>query len=161
MKYPYTNDIIYSVDNRGFLQVNNKIKQALYQDVLSEISENDFVIDAYSGAGLLTSIISKKCKSSIGIEINSSASNSAKKLKEINNLNNIDFVCGDVKNELNKHLIKDCVLVLDPPRSCCDKEVIKSILNAKACPKKIIYISCDTATLSRDLSALVSKYKIT
>jgi len=152
--------IQYKIDNRGFLQVNNEIKKLIYKNVLDMVDANDIVIDAYSGAGLLSAIVSKKCNKVIGIEINESAYNSALNLKEDNLLNNIDFINDDVKKSLNLSITKDCVLILDPPRAGCDKEVLDIIINPQNLPKKIIYISCDTATLSRDLKILNEKYAI-
>ena len=153
--------IKYSVDNRGFLQVNAHVKESLYNAVLHEISEDDNVIDAYSGAGLLSSIMSKKCNKVVGIEINESASNSAKNLAKHNNLENIEFVTGDVKKYIQKYLnnYKSCVVVLDPPRSGCDTHILENINQHNNC-KKIIYISCNPATLARDLMILKEKYHI-
>ena len=168
--------IKYKVDNRGFLQVNNKIKCYLYKSVLDEISDSDTVIDAYSGAGLLSAIMAKKCKHVYGIEINKSAVNSAKNLAIDNKLSNVSYICGDVKNN-----IKDClneksniVVVLDPPRSGVDDVVLETILNYNDCDNlskygensnncrvsKIIYISCNVATLARDLKVLSKRYNI-
>lgn len=163
----------YSLDNRGFLQVNTKIKNAIYQELLEYINKDDVVIDAYSGAGLLTAIISKKCKYSLGIEINESASNCAKELIKDNDICNIEFCNADVKDVLNKYLqnYKNSVLVLDPPRSGCDSEILDIILGkhkentlykdlSDSRPKKIIYISCNPATLARDISRLKRDYSV-
>lgn len=164
--------IEYSLDNRGFLQVNTKVKNAIYQDLLEDIVQEDVVIDAYSGAGLLTAIISKKCKIAIGIEINKSASSSAKELIMANNIHNIEFCNADVKEVLGDYLqkYKNSVLILDPPRSGCECEVIDIILDTKdnslykdlsdCRPRKIIYISCNPATLARDLGKLKRDYNI-
>jgi 23S rRNA (uracil1939-C5)-methyltransferase len=153
--------IKYYVDNRGFLQVNDDIKNKLYGQVLNEIYENDCVIDCYSGAGLLSAIISKKCSNVIGIEINKSASNSAKNLAKTNNLQNIQFINDDVKNCIENVLEnnKNCVVVLDPPRSGCDKQILENII--KSSVKKIIYISCNPSTLARDLAILKKNYNTT
>ena len=151
--------IKYSIDNRGFLQVNNEIKTLLYKSVLEQIENNDIVIDAYSGAGLMSAIISKKCKTVSAIEINKSACESAKNLVERNNINNLTIYCADVKEKLGECIEKTSnpVVILDPPRAGCEKEVLQIIEN-KA--KKIVYISCDPATLARDLSFLKTYYKI-
>jgi len=151
--------IDYVIDNRGFLQINNDIKAYMYNKVLDCINVDDTVIDAYSGAGLLSAIIAKKCKNVVGIEINMSASQSAIKLCNNNNINNVNFICGDVGLNLNKYLNNANVVVLDPPRAGCDDNVISELINANGL-QKIIYISCDSATLSRDLAKLCQTYKI-
>jgi len=151
--------IKYQVDNRGFMQVNDEIKAKLYEQVLEEIRDRDHVIDCYSGAGLMSAIVSKKCKSVVGIEINESASKSAKALAKDNNLGNVYFLTGDVKKCIDNVLeeSKD-VIILDPPRSGCERVVLEKIISNKI--KKIIYISCDPATLARDIGILKYKYDI-
>ena len=150
----------YKLDNRGFLQVNNEIKRLIYESILNEICKGDNVIDAYGGAGLLSAIISKKAKFVISIEINKSASSSAKKLIEENNIKNLKCICGDVKDYIDKYLLDEAVVILDPPRSGCDKSVVLSLLNNTDKIKKIIYLSCDHATLARDLKLLSGKFSI-
>lgn len=151
--------IKYKVDNRGFLQVNNDIKSVLYNLVLNQVSEGDIVLDAYSGAGLLSAIIAKKCKSVTAIEINKSAHNSAVQLAKDNNLSNINFINADVKSVIGQALVGCNVVVLDPPRSGCHSEIINSINENVA--DKIVYVSCNPATLARDLKLLNDKYIIT
>lgn len=154
--------INYKLNNLGFLQVNNDMKKKMYMQVLENIDDNDNVIDAYSGAGLLSAIISKKAKAVIGIEINKSASASAKELIKDNNISNCEFVCGDVAKCLEPSLkkFKDVTLVLDPTRSGCDKSVCDSILNNASKIKKIIYVSCNPSTLGRDLELLKDKFEV-
>lgn len=154
--------INYKINNLGFLQVNNKMKEKMYLQVLDDIDKVDNVIDAYSGAGLLSAIISKKAKAVIGIEINKSASASAKELIKDNNISNCEFVCGDVAKYLEPSLkkFKDVTLVLDPTRSGCDKSVCDSILNNASKIKKIIYISCNPSTLGRDLERIGEKFEV-
>lgn len=148
----------YNIDNRGFLQVNDTIKEKLYSKVCSLITKEDIVFDGYSGAGLLTAIISKNCKKVIGVEINHSACESAKKLIKNNNLTNVDYYEGDVKDFLEK--IKSVnKVILDPPRSGCDKFILENLLKMDNI-KDIIYISCNPSTLARDLGVLKEKYTI-
>lgn len=169
----------YSVDNRGFLQVNNDLKEKLYDFVLSNIEDGADVVDAYSGAGLMTAIIAKKCHKVFGIEINKSASDSARKLARYNGLDNVECICGDVKDNIAGCLkrVKKCTVVLDPARAGCSKSIIDilnafSEINMRKSAKysqesdicrvsKIIYVSCNTSTLCRDLASLNKCYKIT
>lgn len=153
--------INYEINNFGFLQVNSEIKQSMYSEVLKNLrSEN--VIDAYSGAGLLSAIISKNANKVVGIEINKDASNSANLLKKNNNLNNVEFINADTKMVLNKVLsqMPNSTLVLDPPRSGCEKVVLDMINSSNNSPNRIIYISCNLATLQRDLETLSKYYKV-
>lgn len=154
--------IKYSVDNRGFLQVNNEVKKEIYNRILSEINISDCVIDAYSGAGLLTCIMAKKSKFAVGIEINNSSHKSALNMADFNCLHNTMFINNDVKNAVSEMLDKypNSVLVLDPARSGCDESVLQKILSSVHQPKKIIYLSCNVATLARDLIKLTSFYEI-
>ena len=156
--------IKYKVDNRGFVQVNNELKTALYNSVLDQIDEDDIVIDGYSGAGLMSAIIAKKCKQVIGIEINNSASNSAKQLAIRNNLNNMKCITDNINNCIGSVLnsLDKVVVVLDPARSGCDGAVLQSLISQENLKKisKIIYISCNPSTLARDLGVLKEYYNI-
>ncbi|MGN1221698.1 MAG: 23S rRNA (uracil(1939)-C(5))-methyltransferase RlmD [Christensenellales bacterium] len=160
------NNISYSITNQSFLQVNNHIKNKIYDAVFDEI-KNGVVIDAYSGAGLLSAMISKHAQKVYGIEIVKPATTSANLLKQknhIENLTNINGDCAKVLPELLEKLSvqdkQNLTVILDPPRKGCDKKVLQSILTAK--PKKIIYISCSPSTLARDLNILTDEkeYKI-
>ena len=149
----------YSINNLSFLQVNHEIKTYMYNRVLDNIGPYDNIVDAYSGAGLLSAIMAKKCNYVIGIEINKSANESAINLCKNNNITNVNFVCGDVGVNLSTYLHNANVVVLDPPRAGCDDKVINELLSANSL-LKIIYISCDTATLSRDLAKLNQHFMI-
>ena len=151
-----------SITNASFYQVNDYIKNKIYKQVKDYLDSN-IVIDAFSGAGLLTSMISQKAKKVYGIEIVKSASESANKLMQENNIQNVENICGDctVKlPELIKKLGGDVSVVLDPPRKGCDKKVLKAIIDSKA--KKVIYIACSPISLSRDAKILVEEggYKV-
>lgn len=147
----------YSINNASFMQVNNDIKHKIYSAVLDEVGKDDILIDAYSGAGLLTAICSKKCKFAYGIEIVGPAVDSANELMRANNISNMKNYCGDSAKILPK-LIKEIkgkkTVVLDPPRKGCDKKVMEAL--AESCPEKIVYISCNPSTLARDIYNLKS-----
>lgn len=158
-----SNGIEYSISSASFMQINDSIKSSIYDKILSLIDNNDTVIDAYSGAGLLSAMISRKAKSCYGIEIILQATANADKLARKNNLSNLTNINGDCAVELPK-LIQDLkdetTVVLDPPRKGCDKRVIDAISGSK--PSKIIYLSCSPDTLARDLKNLLAttKYNI-
>ena len=110
--------------------------------------------------GELTAIMSKKCKYSYGIEIIKPAVDVANNLKVCNNIRNMENICGDTTIELPKLIQKikeDFVVVLDPPRKGCSREVVETLVKVK--PTKIIYISCNPSTLARDLNILFNSSK--
>ena len=143
-----------------FMQVNNFIKQKLYTDILNLISSNESVIDAYSGAGLLSAIVSKKAKNVVSIEIDENAVLSAKKLMEQNNIKNVNCIranCSDALLKVAKGGTFNTV-ILDPARQGVDKKVIDAIEVSNI--KRVIYVSCNPATLVRDLKLLSKVYDI-
>lgn len=154
--------IKHEVSPLSFLQVNREIQNLAYQQILDNIDNDSIVIDAFSGAGLLTAIMSKKCKHAYGIEIIKDATINADKLAISNNIENMTNINGDCAIELPKliHSLKGnkVNIVLDPPRKGCDEKTLEAILTSL--PTKIIYLSCNPATLARDLNKLCSKYKI-
>ena len=154
----------FFVNPMSFLQVNDDIRDLIYEKVTNEIiKEKDaIVIDAYSGIGITSNILAKNAKKVIGIEIVKEAVEDANRLAEINSNKNIENICGDAAVELPKVMSRfkneNVVMLLDPPRKGCDDNIIQSIL--ESLPKKIVYISCNPATLARDVSKLVEEYEI-
>ena len=151
----------YFVNNRSFLQVNDEIKDLIYQKIIDTLGSQKNVIDAYSGAGLLSSIIAKTGANVYGIEIIKEATENANKLKFLNdlyNLTNKNGDCATIIPELAKELKGDFSVVVDPPRKGLEKQVVEAFLKAE--PKMIVYLSCNPATLARDLALLTDKYKI-
>ena len=156
--------IVYEVQNGSFYQVNDEIREKIYHLVKSRINKEDIVIECYSGAGVLSAIISKVCKFCYGIEIVKSATQDADKLKKTNNINNLKNINGDCAKVLPKLFEeidaknKQTTIVVDPPRKGLDAKVAESILSVK--PNKIIYISCNPSTLARDLKIFAKDYNI-
>lgn len=147
--------ILQSINSASFMQINDDVKERLYMAVLEEISAGDEVLDAYCGAGLLSAIMAKKAKFVYGIEIVKPAVNRAKVLAKENNIENIDFVCGDCAFLVPKILKKMSrpIVVLDPPRKGCDKKVLDAVAASGA--EKIIYISCNPISLAQNLKVLI------
>ncbi len=116
------------------------------------------MIDLYCGAGTIGLTMAENAKRVFGIEIVPQAVENAKRNAEINGIKNAEYFCGDAfegANELEKRGISTDVIVLDPPRKGCRKELFDVI--EKMAPKKIVYVSCDSATLARDLAILKEK----
>ena len=153
-------EIKYTINNQSFMQVNEQIKHQIYSDIFSQI-EGETVVDAYSGAGLLSAMMAKHAKKVYGIEIIKPATEAANELAKTNNIDNLININGDCSKELPALLNsltdnerQNLTIVLDPPRKGCDKNVIDSILLTQ--PKKIIYLSCNPSTLARDINWIMS-----
>lgn len=153
--------IKYFVNNRSFMQVNDEIKCIIYQKILELLGKQETVIDAYSGAGLLSSILAKHAKKVYGVEIIKEATKNAENLKNINKLYNLTNINGDCAIEipkLAKQISEDYAIVVDPPRKGLDKKVVEAFLQSE--PNKIVYLSCNPATLARDIGLMKDKYEI-
>jgi len=154
--------IKFKIGVQSFMQVNNSVCNKLYATVesLVDANENTVVIDAYSGAGLMTAILAKNAKKAIGVEIVKEAVECANELAKINKLDHkITNYLGKCEDILPKLIAKekqennDVCVVLDPPRKGCDLRVINSIIDSNI--DKIIYVSCKPSTLARDVGLLV------
>lgn len=146
--------IKYPVYPMSFLQVNFDIKKIIYNKIISFVNGKNYVLDAYSGAGLLSAILAKHNKNVIAVEIDKSASKACEVLCEINNITNIKNICGDCKVELPNLFNKTSFdfVVLDPARSGVDRKILETIIESKV--KNVAYLSCNPATLTRDLEIL-------
>ena len=125
-------------------------------------TEGDILCDLYCGIGTISLFMAKYAKKVYGIEIVKEAIDAAKKNAKINNVDNTEFYAGDVEvvlDELiNKNKVKADIVMFDPPRKGLDKKSINNILQIK--PKKLVYISCNPATLIRDLKMFEEQYEI-
>lgn len=149
------NGITFEAGASTFVQVNEDIRGKLYEKAVSFAEEGDTVVDCYAGGGLMTAMFARKCGRAYGIEIVPEASACADVLKEENGLSDkMTNICGKVEDNLASLLAreKNAVVVLDPPRAGAERSVLKEIAAHKV--KKIIMISCNPATLARDLGIL-------
>lgn len=144
----------YDFKGDSFRQVNDEIAEKLYDEVIKNV-KGKMVVNAYSGAGILSGLLSKSAKKVYGLELNKNAHASAESLKEKNMLANLQNICGYAEIEIEKITDAD-VIILDPPRAGCDKKMLQTIIDRKI--NNIIYISCNPATLVRDLCVLKEKY---
>ncbi len=150
----------------SFMQINDGVRDMIYSKVGEIISKSSHsvVFDLFSGVGVMSNIFAKYADKVVGIEIVPDAVRNADMLAKLNgNQDKITNVCGDVTVELPKQIAKysadklsDGIVVVDPPRKGCSPEVIDCLLQAR--PKQIIYVSCNPATLARDMAMLLSKY---
>ena len=147
--------IFFEAGAQTFVQVNEDVRKKLYESALALIDEGDTVIDCYSGGGLMTAMFARKCKKAYGIELVKEAGECAERLKVMNGLEeNMCNITGRVEEELPALLKKEknAAVVLDPPRAGVDKSVLAALQEAEI--RKIIMISCNPATLARDLGIL-------
>ena len=157
-------EFIFKISPLSFYQVNPIQAEKLYEIGVegANITKNDVVFDLYCGIGTISLFMSKYAKKVYGIEIVKEAVKAAEENGKINNINNTEFIVGDVEKILDNlininNIIPDIVMV-DPPRKGLDNKSIENILKIK--PKKLVYISCNPATLVRDLSKLEEKYNV-
>lgn len=149
----------YYESNESFFQVNKTLTEKLYDEALKVVKESkpNNVLDLYCGTGTIGIYVSDYCKKIIGVDYNKSNIDDANKNIELNNCNNIEFICDKVENQIDKFDNIDIVIV-DPPRAGLDsktKDYLKKINS-----EKIIYISCDPVTLVRDINDLENSYQV-
>ena len=164
----YIEDILgeykFKISPLSFYQVNPVQAEKLYNLGVSmaEITKDDVVFDLYCGIGTISLFMSKFAKKVYGIEIVEEAVKMAKENAKNNNVLNTEFFAGDVEivldDLINNKGLKADVVMFDPPRKGLDKKSIDNILNIR--PKKIVYISCNPATLIRDLADFENEYDI-
>lgn len=150
-------DFTFNISARSFFQVNTKQAEVLYNKAVeyAQLTGKETVIDTYCGTGTITLFLAKKAKKVYGIEIVEAAIKDANKNAENNNITNTEFLVGDatdVMPELYKLGIRPDVIVVDPPRAGCDKAVLENF--AHMTPKRIVYVSCNPASLARDIAIL-------
>ena len=157
-------DYTFKISPLSFYQVNPVQAEALYNIGVEEanITKEDVVFDLYCGIGTITIFMSKYAKKVYGIEIVEEAVKMAKENAQINDVQNTEFIAGDVEmvldNLINKMNIIPDIIMIDPPRKGLDNTSVENILKIK--PKKLVYISCNPATLIRDLAALEEVYDV-
>lgn len=147
----------YKVSAQSFFQKNTDMTIKLYDYIKTLVNKDENILDLYCGSGGIGIYISEKAKNIIGIEIIEDAVRNAEENVKINNINNITFKSGKVEDNLDD--IKDIdTVIVDPPRVGLNKKAIDDIL--KINPKKIIYVSCNSTTLARDLNYLKDMYEL-
>lgn len=156
------NNNLFEISCQSFYQVNTPQAEKLYEKAVSFVeADNDTVFDLYCGIGTISHCLSDKAKKVYGVESCAPAVMDANKNKNLNKKENLEFICDLSENVVFKLIdggVIPNVVVLDPPRSGCDKTLIDTILKSE--PKKIVYVSCNPATLARDIALLKEKYEL-
>lgn len=157
-------DYTFKISPLSFYQVNPVQAEKLYNIGVenAEISKEDVVFDLYCGIGTISLFMSKYAKKVYGVEIVEQAIEDAKENAKLNNIENAEFIAGDAEivldDLINKKKIIPDVVMVDPPRKGLDNTSIDNILKIK--PKRVVYISCNPATLVRDLAKFEETYRI-
>lgn len=145
----------FHISAQAFFQVNSEQAEKLYNKALefAALSGKETVVDVYCGTGTISLYLARHAKQVYGIEIVAPAIENAKKNAEENKCANAEFICGDAAVELPKLLaggVRPDVLVVDPPRAGCEQKVLAAI--AEVQPERVVYVSCNPASLARDLA---------
>lgn len=147
----------FNISAQSFFQVNSEQAEKLYNKALefTALSGNETVVDVYCGTGTISLYLAKHAQKVYGIEIVAPAIDDAKKNAEENGCKNAEFILGDAAVELPKLLnggVQPDVIIVDPPRAGCEEKVLAAMASVE--PQRIVYVSCNPASLARDLHYL-------
>ena len=147
----------FNISAQSFFQVNSEQAEKLYNTALefADLKGTETVVDLYCGTGTITLFMAQKAKQALGIEIVPSAIRDAQNNARANHIENADFLLGDAAVEMPKLAaagLRPDVVILDPPRAGCEERVLAAIGKVK--PERVVYVSCNPATLARDLAYL-------
>jgi 23S rRNA (uracil1939-C5)-methyltransferase len=143
----------FQVSAPSFFQVNIEQAEELCRKILKHVAPkgDELVLDLYSGVGMISLLVAPFVQQVTAIEADATAVDDAKANAQAQAVRNVEFVCGDVNREISRVASTD-VVILDPPRKGCPVETLRQIATRK--PKRIVYVSCNPATLARDLATL-------
>jgi len=154
----------FKINAKSFYQTNSDQAFELYKITrdFADLKGDELVYDLYTGTGTIAQFVAKQAKHVVGIESVPDAITAAKENAKLNGIENVDFFVGDMKNVFNEAFIaqngQPDIIITDPPRDGMHKDVVNQILNIA--PKKIVYVSCNSATQARDLALIKDNYKI-
>lgn len=154
----YIGDVKYQISPLSFYQVNPVQTEKLYGLALeyAKLNGRETVWDLYCGIGTISLFLAQKAKRVYGVEIVPQAIDDARNNAEINGIENVEFFVGKAEEVLpeqyEKNQVYADVIVVDPPRKGCDEQLLNTMIKMQ--PERIVYVSCDSATLARDLKFL-------
>ena len=157
----YIGDVKYRISPLSFYQVNPVQTEKLYGTALeyAGLTGGEVVWDLYCGIGTISLFLAQKAKKVYGVEIVPQAIDDARENAKLNGLDNVEFFVGKAEEVLpeqyEKNKVYADVIVVDPPRKGCDEQCLNTIVTMA--PKRVVYVSCDSATLARDLKMLCEK----
>ena len=155
----------FKINAKSFYQTNSEQAYELYKITrdFAGLTGDELVYDLYTGTGTIAQFVAKQAKKVVGVESVPDAIIAAKENAQLNNINNVEFYVGDMKNVFNDSFLQTHgqpdVIITDPPRDGMHKDVVQQLINIVA--KKIVYVSCNSATQARDLAILNDMYKVT
>ena len=156
--------LYFKIGAKSFFQTNSEQAKILYRKTkeLAQIKKEDIVYDLYTGTGTIAQYIARSAKKVVGIDSVEEGIEAAYENAKRNNIDNCTFYTGDMKKIFTDKFIekngRPNIIITDPPRDGMHKKVVEQILKIEA--KKIVYVSCNSATQARDLELMDSKYKI-
>ena len=155
--YDYIGEFKFRISPLSFFQVNPIQTEVLYNKALeyADLQGDEVVFDAYCGIGTISLFLSKMARKVYGVEIVPQAIDNAKENAKLNGIRNAAFIVGESETvipEMYGRGIKADVIVVDPPRKGCDERLLDVIAQMR--PEKVVYVSCNPATLARDLKYL-------
>lgn len=147
----------FHISPLSFFQVNPVQTEVLYRKALdyAALTGNETVFDLYCGIGTISLFLSEKARKVYGVEVVEDAVRDAKRNAELNGVENVEFLTGEAEKlipEMYGKGVRADVVVVDPPRKGCGEELLKTLVEMK--PERIVYVSCNPATLARDLGYL-------
>ncbi len=154
----------FRINAKSFYQTNSEQAYELYKVTrdFAGLTGNELVYDLYTGTGTIAQFVAKNAKKVIGVESVLEAINDAKINAEVNKIDNVSFFVGDMKKVFTQDFIDanghPDVVITDPPRDGMHKDVVAQLLGIA--PKRIVYVSCNSATQARDLALMDDAYKI-
>lgn len=154
----------FKINAKSFYQTNSLQAYELYKITrdFADLKGDELVYDLYTGTGTIAQFVAKKAKRVVGVEAVPDAITAAKENAQLNGITNVEFYVGDMKSVFNDDFIKQHgqpdVVITDPPRDGMHKDVVQQLLNIGA--KKIVYVSCNSATQARDLQLMDIMYKV-
>lgn len=157
-------DLKFKIGPKSFYQTNPQQAYELYKITrdFADLKGDELVYDLYTGTGTIAQFVSKKAKKVVGVEAVQEAIDAANANAERNGITNCTFYCGDMKDIFDDAFIEangtPDVIITDPPRDGMHKNVVENIL--KINPKRVVYVSCNSATQARDLEMMKHQYKI-
>ena len=151
----------FQIQPTTFFQVNTEQAEALVEIIGTQLNlqGDEVLVDAYCGVGTMTLPLSRQVRQSIGIESQREAIEQAQINAKLNEITNVEFQIGKVEDLLPQLAVQPNIVLLDPPRKGCETQVIESLL--RLLPQQIVYVSCNPATLARDLKLLSQSYQLT
>ena len=155
----------FKINAKSFYQTNSSQAYELYKITrnFAGLTGHELVYDLYTGTGTIAQFLAKQTKKVIGVEAIPDAIKAAKENAQLNGIENVEFFVGDMKQIFNEQFSETHgqpdTIITDPPRDGMHKDVVKQILNIA--PKKIVYVSCNSATQARDLALMDANYKVT